>query len=135
VIRVHGAVRRRPQGTENPRLATGDVEVGVHDVVILGRSKTPPFPISVDEDVDESLRLRFRYLDLRRARMQENMRVRHRLVKAMRDFFNGEAYSADIPALRRLLPGLHTFEAWLRETGWERLPVLPLPAPGSWGSR
>ncbi|HXP94354.1 MAG TPA: aspartate--tRNA ligase [Candidatus Binatia bacterium] len=88
VIRVHGAVRRRPQGTENPRLATGDVEVGVHDVVILGRSKTPPFPISVDEDVDESLRLRFRYLDLRRARMQENMRVRHRLVKAMRDYFD-----------------------------------------------
>ncbi len=52
---------------------------------------------------------------------------------AMRNFFNGTAYVADIPSLRKLYPGLHTFEAWLRETGWEGLPVLPMPAPGGWG--
>jgi len=56
-------------------------------------------------------------------------------MKAMREFFNGEAYNADISALRKLYPGLRTFESWLRETGWEKLPVLPLPAPGSWGRR
>ena len=56
-------------------------------------------------------------------------------MKAMREFFNGPAYNADIPALRKLYPGLHTFESWLRENGWENLPVLPMPAPGSWGRR
>jgi uncharacterized protein YbjT (DUF2867 family) len=54
-------------------------------------------------------------------------------MKAMREFFNGKAYDADIPALRRLYPGLHTFEGWLRETGWENLPVLPIPAQAGWG--
>jgi len=54
-------------------------------------------------------------------------------MKAMRDFFNGPAYNADIPALRKLYPGLHTFESWLRGSGWENLPVLPMPAPGGWG--
>jgi uncharacterized protein YbjT (DUF2867 family) len=54
-------------------------------------------------------------------------------MKAMQAFFNGKAYDADIPALRKVYPGLHTFEGWLRETGWEHLPVLPMPAPGAWG--
>ncbi len=56
-------------------------------------------------------------------------------MKAMREFFNGKGYEADIPALRKVYPGLHTFEAWLRETGWEGMPVLPMPAPGAWGRR
>jgi len=56
-------------------------------------------------------------------------------MKAMTGFFNGKGYDADIPALRRRYPGLHTFETWLRETGWAGLPVLPMPAPGSWGAR
>jgi aspartyl-tRNA synthetase len=88
VIRVGGIVRRRPGGTENSRLATGDVEIGVATVTVLARAQTPPFQIASDEDVDESLRLRYRYLDLRRTRMQENLRVRHRLVKALRDYFD-----------------------------------------------
>jgi uncharacterized protein YbjT (DUF2867 family) len=54
-------------------------------------------------------------------------------MKAMREFFSGKAYDADIPALRKVHPGLHTFEGWLKETGWERLPVLPLPAQAGWG--
>jgi nucleoside-diphosphate-sugar epimerase len=54
-------------------------------------------------------------------------------MKAMHRFFSGKGYDADIAALRKLYPGLRTFEAWLRETGWENLPVLPMPSPGQWG--
>ncbi len=92
VLRVTGAVRRRPAGTENPRLATGDVEVAVAALEILNRSLVPPFHINVDEAVDENLRLEYRYLDLRRPRMQRNLRVRHRIVKAMRDFFDSHDF-------------------------------------------
>jgi len=92
VLRVRGAVRRRPAGTENPRLATGDVEVAVEELEVLNRSLVPPFHINVDEAVDENLRLEYRYLDLRRPRMQRNLRVRHRIVKAMRDFFDSREF-------------------------------------------
>ncbi len=92
VLRVTGAVRRRPAGTENPRLATGDIEVAVATLEILNRSLVPPFPINADEAVDENLRLEYRYLDLRRSRMQQNLRVRHRIVKAMRDFFDSRDF-------------------------------------------
>ncbi len=88
VLRVRGTVRRRPAGTENPRLATGDIEVGVDELEVLNRSQVPPFQVNVDEAVDENLRLEYRYLDLRRPRMQENLRTRHRIIKAMRDFFD-----------------------------------------------
>lgn len=54
-------------------------------------------------------------------------------MKAMQAFFDGKACAADIPAPRKIYPGLHTFDGWLRETGWEHLPVLPLPAAGAWG--
>src|SRR5580700_9471232 len=92
VLRVLGTVRRRPAGTENPRLATGDVEVAVAELEILNRSLVPPFPINVDEPVDENLRLEYRYLDLRRPRMQHNITVRHQIVKAMRDFFDSRGF-------------------------------------------
>jgi aspartyl-tRNA synthetase len=88
VVRVRGLVRLRPPGTENPKLATGQVEVAAKALEILARSLTPPFVVASDADIDESLRLRYRYLDLRRARMQHNLTVRHRIVKAMRDFFD-----------------------------------------------
>jgi aspartyl-tRNA synthetase len=88
VIRVTGGVRLRPSGTENPRLATGDVEVEAGELEVLNRSQVPPFPINSDGAIDENLRLEYRYLDLRRPRMQENLRVRHRIVKAIRDFFD-----------------------------------------------
>jgi aspartyl-tRNA synthetase len=81
-------VRRRPAGTENARLPTGDVELAVTRLEVLARSLTPPFPIAGDDDIDEGLRLRYRYLDLRRGRMQRNLTVRHKLVKAMRDYFD-----------------------------------------------
>ncbi|MGC8484763.1 MAG: aspartate--tRNA ligase [Candidatus Baltobacteraceae bacterium] len=88
VVRVVGAVRARPDGTENAKLATGAVEVGIEQLDVLNRSEVPPFQVNADDDVDESLRLEYRYLDLRRPRMQRNLRVRHRIVKAFRDYFD-----------------------------------------------
>jgi aspartyl-tRNA synthetase len=88
VLRVRGAVRARPAGTENDLLATGAVEVGVDELEVLNRSQVPPFQVNLDGNVDERLRLEYRYLDLRRPRMQRNIRMRHNIVKAMRDFFD-----------------------------------------------
>jgi aspartyl-tRNA synthetase len=92
VLRIGGTVRRRPPGTENLRLATGDVEVAVAELEVLNRSQVPPFQVNADEPVDENLRLEYRYLDLRRPRMQRNIRVRHRIIKAMRDFFDSRGF-------------------------------------------
>jgi aspartyl-tRNA synthetase len=92
VLRVCGTVRRRPAGTENPRLETGDVEVAIGALEVLNRSQVPPFQVNSDEAVDENLRLEYRYLDLRRPRMQRNLRTRHRIVKAMRDFFDSRDF-------------------------------------------
>ncbi len=88
VVRVRGEVRRRPAGTENAKLATGEVELPAAGLEILNESKTPPFVIAADEEPNEDVRLRYRYLDLRRPRMQRNLTVRHRIVKAMRDYFD-----------------------------------------------
>jgi aspartyl-tRNA synthetase len=92
VIRVVGRVRARPAGTENDRLATGEVELSAEQLEILNRSLVPPFQVNLDEDADENLRLEYRYLDLRRPRMQRNMTIRHRIVKAMRDYFDGRDF-------------------------------------------
>jgi aspartyl-tRNA synthetase len=88
VIKVHGVVRQRPEGTVNPKLATGDIEIEAQSFEILNRSKVPPFYINEESDVDENLRLTYRYLDLRRKRVQGNIILRHQLVKFMRDFFD-----------------------------------------------
>lgn len=92
VLRVEGAVRRRPAGTENARLGTGDVEVAIGTLEVLNRSQVPPFQVNTEEPVDENLRLEYRYLDLRRPRMQRNLRVRHQIIKAMRDFFDTRGF-------------------------------------------
>ncbi|HEV3092684.1 MAG TPA: aspartate--tRNA ligase [Candidatus Cybelea sp.] len=105
VLRVGGAVRTRPAGTENPRLGTGDVEVAIEELEILNRCAVPPFQINSDEDVDENLRLEYRYLDLRRPRMQENIRLRHRTIKAMRDFFDERGFvEIETPMLIKSTP-------------------------------
>ncbi len=88
VVRVHGRVRLRPEGTVNPKLATGAIEVPVQTLEILNKAETPPFVVSSDDDVDENVRLKYRYLDLRRPRMQNNLTVRHRIIKTMRDYFD-----------------------------------------------
>jgi aspartyl-tRNA synthetase len=88
VARVRGVVRTRPAGTENAKLATGQVEVPAAELEVLNRSETPPFVIAAEEEPAEEVRLRYRYLDLRRPRMQHNLTMRHKIVKAIRDYFD-----------------------------------------------
>jgi aspartyl-tRNA synthetase len=105
VIRVDGIVRQRPEGTANAKMATGDVEIEAHGVTILGPSKTPPFYINEEVDVDESLRLKYRYLDLRRRRMTDNIILRHRVVKHMRDFLDARGFlEIETPMLIKSTP-------------------------------
>ena len=105
VLRVRGTVRTRPPGTENPRLGTGDVEAAIEELEILNRSLVPPFQVNADEAVDENLRLEYRYLDLRRPRMQENIRLRHRIIKAMRDFCDARGFvEIETPMLIKSTP-------------------------------
>jgi len=105
VIAARGTVRARPAGTENAKLATGAIEVAVSELDILARSLVPPFPVNADGDIDESLRLKYRYLDLRRPRLQRNLTIRHKLVKAMRDFFDARDFlEIETPVLIKSTP-------------------------------
>jgi aspartyl-tRNA synthetase len=92
VLQVSGKVAPRRKGTENPKLATGAIEVIAESTEILNPSKVPPFYINEDNEVDENLRLKYRYLDLRRARMKKNLEMRHRTVKFIRDFLDGKGF-------------------------------------------
>jgi aspartyl-tRNA synthetase len=104
-IRVMGEVRPRKEGTLNERLATGEIEVAVTSVEILSRSETPPFQIDEYHDADENLRLKYRYLDLRRAPMQENLKLRHSIISAIRRFFDDEGFrEVETPMLTRATP-------------------------------
>ena len=85
-INVKGSVHARPEGTVNARLATGEIEVMADEVTILSTSETLPFQIDDVNEVDEQLRLRYRYLDLRREHMQDNLKLRHKIVSAIRRF-------------------------------------------------
>jgi aspartyl-tRNA synthetase len=93
VIKVTGKVAKRPAGTENAKIPTGDVEVIAKEIEILNASKTPPFYINEEIEVDESLRLKYRYLDLRRPRMKENLLLRHRVTKFMHDYLDGRGFT------------------------------------------
>ena len=105
VVAITGEVQVRPAGTENPRIATGGIEVHVSEVTVLNPSKTPPFYINEESDVDESLRLRYRYLDLRRERMATNLALRHRVVKYIRDFLDGRGFlEVETPMLMKSTP-------------------------------
>jgi len=86
VLQVKGRVRKRMPEMVNPDIATGDIEVIAEEIIILNPAKTPPFYIYSDQPVDEGLRLRYRYLDLRRPRMQRNIILRHHVIKYIRDF-------------------------------------------------
>jgi aspartyl-tRNA synthetase len=92
VLQVRGTVARRPVGTENPNLPTGEVEVRATGARVLNAARTPPFYVDDDSDVEELLRLKYRYLDLRRPRMHRNIVVRHRLAKAIRDFLTERGF-------------------------------------------
>jgi aspartyl-tRNA synthetase len=84
VVRVSGTVRARPEGTVNPDLATGEVELGDCSVEVLSRAEPPPFPVTDRIDAEETIRLRHRYVDLRRPRLQRNLRLRARVNRAIR---------------------------------------------------
>jgi aspartyl-tRNA synthetase len=91
-ISVEGEVVRRPEGNENPDLPTGAIEVEATGLKILNPSETPPFEIERDRPVDETLRLKYRYLDLRRERMRDKILLRHRVVKHMRDYLDDRGF-------------------------------------------
>ena len=92
VIQVNGTVLQRPAGSDNSNMPTGDVEVMVQNVEILNSSLTPPFYITDDVEADEGLRLKYRYLDLRRPVMQRNLILRHQVVKYIRDFLDARGF-------------------------------------------
>lgn len=107
VIAVEGAVRKRPDGTENTKLPTGEVEVLAHHLEILNPSETPPFQIdeSGGATVGEDLRLQYRYLDLRRPAMARNLVMRHRTAKAVRDYFDANGFlEVETPILFKSTP-------------------------------
>lgn len=105
VIQVTGKVRRRPAGSENPDMPTGEVEVEAHELNILNPAKTPPFPINEETEVDETVRLKYRYLDLRRERLQRNLELRHRVIKYMRDALDARGFwEVETPILFKTTP-------------------------------
>jgi aspartyl-tRNA synthetase len=105
VVHVEGKVRARPEGTENPNLATGEVEVAAERVEVLNESKTPPFYINEETEVDELLRMKYRYLDLRRPRMRDILALRHRVIKFIRDFLDERGFlEIETPILTKSTP-------------------------------
>ena len=105
VVQVSGTVVSRLPGTENPNLSTGAIEVSADHIEILNPSRTTPFPISDTIQVDEALRLKYRYLDLRRPTMRDNMILRHRVVKAIRDYLDERDFlEIETPILMKSTP-------------------------------
>ncbi|CAI8052946.1 Aspartate--tRNA(Asp/Asn) ligase, partial [Geodia barretti] len=105
VVQVKGKVQQRPEGSENEAMPTGDIEVMAQSVEVLNQSLTPPFYITDDASADESLRLRYRYLDLRRPSMQQNLILRHRVVKYIRDFLDAREFlEIETPILIKSTP-------------------------------
>lgn len=105
VVSVRGVVRRRPEGTVNSSMPTGEVEVLGTFLEVLNPSKTPPIYIDDRDDVDETIRLKYRYLDLRRPQMQRNIIFRHRTVKLVRDFLDSQGFlEIETPMLNKGTP-------------------------------
>jgi aspartyl-tRNA synthetase len=105
VVQVEGTVNPRPAGMANLDLPTGEIEVVAHHIQVLNAAKTPPFLIHREEDELEALRLRYRYLDLRRARMQRNLLIRHRAVKFIRDYLDLRGFlEVETPILFKSTP-------------------------------
>jgi aspartyl-tRNA synthetase len=105
VIGVEGVVQRRSDDTVNPKIATGEVELLAKSIRVLNEAKTPPFQISEDSPVSEDVRLRYRYLDLRRSRLQANIGLRHRLTMAVRNYFDANGFwEIETPILTKSTP-------------------------------
>lgn len=129
VIAVVGTVRSRSADTINPKMETGTIEVVCTELRILNKAKTPPFYIQDDIDVDEMLRLKYRYLDLRRPEMQKNLILRHRVTKLMRDYFDRHGFlEIETPMLCKSTPeGARDFlvPSRLNPCKWYALPQSP----------
>lgn len=105
VISIEGVVRKRPEGTENTLIATGTVDVMVTKLSILNEAKTPPFQIKEDTDAGEDLRLKYRYLDLRRSSMQKNLMLRHKMYQITRKYFDENKFiEIETPVLMKSTP-------------------------------
>jgi aspartyl-tRNA synthetase len=105
VLEIEGEVVRRAEGAVNEKIETGRIEVAASSIRIINESKTPPFAIADDTDASEEIRLKYRYLDLRRPVIQETLKLRHKAVKAIRDFLDArEFYEIETPMLTRSTP-------------------------------
>src|SRR5689334_12156019 len=105
VVGVTGVVQRRSEDTINPKIATGQVEVLARDIRLLNDAKTPPFQIAEDTPVSEDVRLKYRYLDLRRSRLQHNIGLRHRVAMAVRKYFDANGFwEIETPILAKSTP-------------------------------
>ena len=105
VLAVRGIVKLRDAATVNSNMSTGEIEVCAAELRILNAAKTPPFYIQDNIDIDETLRLKYRYLDLRRPEMQRNLMLRHRVTKTMRDFFDNKGFmEIETPMLTKSTP-------------------------------
>jgi aspartyl-tRNA synthetase len=129
VITVSGELVRRDETAINPDLPTGEVELVAAELEQLADSETPPFQIDEDDPVGEELRLRYRYLDLRKERMRDNVILRHRVVKEIRDFLSDEGYlEVETPIMTRSTPeGARDFlvPSRLMQGSWYALPQSP----------
>ncbi len=105
VIQVTGVVRHRPEGAENPNLPTGEIEVEAQEIRVLNKAKPLPFAINKDEDVDENLRLKYRYLDLRRDRMRRNLELRFKVTRFIRNYLADRGFiEVETPILFKTTP-------------------------------
>jgi len=105
VVGIRGKVVLRPEGTANPKLATGEIEVAVQELKVLNISKTPPFLIEDEEKVEENTRLKYRYLDLRKPGLQKNLILRHQLAKEVRNYFDRLGFlEVETPMLTKSTP-------------------------------
>jgi len=105
VISIEGKVRKRPEGTDNPAIATGQIDVMVNKLIILNEAKTPPFPIKDGIDTSEDIRLKYRYLDLRRPSIQKNMLMRHSMYQLVRKYFDENKFiEVETPVLMKSTP-------------------------------
>ncbi|MBW6485704.1 MAG: aspartate--tRNA ligase [Syntrophobacterales bacterium] len=105
VLAIHGRVRNRPEGMENPELKTGKIEVIADELEILNESKTPPFVLDQTSEISENVRLKYRYLDLRRPEMQKNLILRSRVAMATREYFNRNGFTEiETPFLTKSTP-------------------------------
>lgn len=105
VLSVTGTVRKRPEGTENPELETGLIDVMIDEITILNKAITPPFQIQDELDANEDLRLKYRYLDLRRKPMQKNLLLRHKMYQIVRNYFDTNSFvEIETPFLMKSTP-------------------------------